>query len=149
MTSCTTQNYTRSCLPTYRKRRRSPLTYTLFEASGIIYKTPTSNSFKITPCLHSSVLSTHPVTLHMMQDTSPNCVIRQLLIPEPTPQLKLFVITLYDIPPYTTITVRPPPLPLPPPQPPPEPPPSQEPTRLFNQRHKTRITDYFRSTNRG
>ena len=120
----------------------------LFEASGIIYKTPTSNTFKITSCNHSSVLSTHPAVLHMIQDTSPNCVIRPLLIPEPTPQLKLFVITLYDIPPYTTLTVRPPPLPLPPPQPPPEPPPSLEPARLQNERPKLRITDYFRSANR-
>ena len=122
----------------------------LFEAAGTIYKTPTSNSFKITPCHHSSVLSTHPV-IHMIQDTSPNCANRPLLIPKPTPHLKLFVITLYNIPPlhHTNYTVRPPPLPLPPPQPPPEPPPSQEPTRLPNERHKMRITDYFRSTNRG
>ena len=31
----------------------------LFEASGTPYKTPTSNTFQITPCHHLSVLSTH------------------------------------------------------------------------------------------
>ena len=73
----------------------------LFEASGtIIYKTPTSNTFPITSH-HSSILSTHPIILLMIQDTYPYCVIRPLLIPETTPHLKLFVITLHDIPPFT------------------------------------------------
>ena len=120
-----------------------------FEASGTIYKNPTTNTFQITSHHHSSILSTLPVILHMIQNTSPDCVIRPLLIPDPTPYLKLFVITLYDIPHYSTLNIRPPPLLLPPPQPPPEPLPSQQPPQLLNQRHRTRITDYFRTTNRG
>ena len=71
-----------------------------FEASGtIIYNTPTTNAFQITSHHHFSILTTHPAILHMIQDTSTNCVIRRILIPDPTPHLKLFVITLHNIPP--------------------------------------------------
>ena len=116
----------------------------LFEVAGTISKTPTENSIQITPHHHSSVLSSHPLVKIITHSTNPNCTIRPLIIPEPFPHIKLFVITLTDLNPYTVLSIQPPPRPLPPPQPPPEPPP--QPLKAGTPRNYPRITDYFKSS---
>ena len=116
----------------------------LFDAAGTIFKTPTENSIQITPHHHSSVLSSHPIVKLITHSTNPNCILRPLIIPEPFPHLKLFVVTLTDLNPYTVLSIQPPPRPLPPPQPPPEPPP--QPQKAPTPRNYPRITDYFKSS---
>ena len=51
-------------------------------------------NFPITSTHNSFILHSHSVILLKTQYTYPNCVIRPLLIPEPSPHLKLFFITL-------------------------------------------------------
>ena len=115
----------------------------LFETAGTIFKQATLNTFSITPHHHSSAIVSHPLLQLITHSSSPNCTLRPLLIPEPYPHLRLFLVALTDISPYTTLSILPPPRPLPPPQPPPEPPPrllQPPPSRIHN-----RITDYFKS----
>ena len=115
----------------------------LFKTAGIISPKPTENSIQITTHHHKSILYSHPLVKLITHSTNPNCIIRPLIIPEPFPHLKLFVVTLTDLNPYTVLTIHPPPRPLPPPQPPPEPPPP--PTKAPTSRTHPRITDYFPS----
>ena len=119
--------------------KRTPL----FETAGTIFKKATPHTLPITPHHHSSALVSHPVLQHITHSTSPNCTLRPVIIPEPYPHLRLFLVALTDINPFTILSILPPPRPLPPPQPPPEPPP-----RLLQpppSRTHTRITDYFKS----
>ena len=115
----------------------------LFETAGTISKKPTENSIPITPHHHTSILYSHPLVKLITHSTNPNCILRPLIIPEPFPHIKLFVVTLTDLNPYTVLSIHPPPRPLPPPQPPPEPPP--QPTKAPPSRTHPRITDYFKS----
>ena len=123
----------------------------LFETAGTIFKKPTETSIQITPHHHTSILYSHPLVELITHSTNPNCVIRPLIIPEPFPHLRLFVVTLTDLNPYTALSIHPPPRPLPPPQPPPEPPPQPppepppQPTKAPPPRTHPRITDYFQS----
>ena len=130
-------------LPTLVNAVGVPKHTPLFETAGTIFKQATLHTFQITPHHHSSAITTHPVLQLITHSSSPNCTLRPLLIPEPYPHLRLFLVALTDISPYTTLSILPPPRPLPPPQPPPEPPP-----RLLQplpSRIHTRITDYFKS----
>ena len=115
----------------------------LFETAGTITKKPTEHSIPITPRHHTSILHTHPIVRLLTHSTHPNCILRPIIIPEPFPHLRLFLVTLTDLNPYTVLSIHPPPRPLPPPQPPPEPPP--RPTQAPPSRNHTRITDYFKS----
>ena len=65
---------------------------------------------------HSDAPSTHPLLSLMHSTNTPNCHLKEILIPEPSPHLKLFVVSSTTILPYTPLRIRPPP----------EPPPTQQ-----------------------
>ena len=102
-------------LPPPRYRRRSPPT-PILEISSKIHPHPSNTSFKITTRHHSDALSTHPLLRLMHSTNTPNCHLEAILIPEPSPHLKLFVVSSTTILPYTPLRIRPPP----------EPPPTQQ-----------------------
>ena len=88
----------------------------LFETTGTVSKKPSEHSIPITPHHHTSILYSHPLVKLLTHSTNPNCILRLLIIPEPFPHLRLFVVTLTDLNPYTVLSIHPPPRPLPPPQ---------------------------------
>ena len=88
----------------------------ILEISSKIHPHPSNISFKITTRHHSDALSTHPLLRLMHSTNTPNCHLEAILIPEPSPHLKLFVVSSTTILPYTPLRIRPPP----------EPPPTQQ-----------------------
>ena len=111
----------------------------ILEISATIHHSPIPQcTTYLTPTHHSDALTTHPLVTLMHCTSPPNCELKPLLIPEPTPHLKLFLVTLTTILPYESIRIRPPP----------EPPPSlhQQPPRERNARKAfpTLITSYFK-----
>ena len=110
----------------------------IFEiASTIISPTPTSVPITITH--HSDALTNHPLIQLMHSSDEPNCHLEPILIPEPSPHLLLFVVTLIPILPYESIRIRPPPPPPPKPPPTPRPPPGQHSTTS----NRSLITSYY------
>ena len=99
---------------------------------------PTPSSFPITPTTHSTALSSHPLLKLMYSTTTPNCHLETILVPEPAPHLKLFLVASTNILPYTPLRIRPPPEP-PPPTPQPQ---SQVEPRSITTRSSL-ITSYF------
>ena len=85
----------------------------IIEISSTITSVPSSHTVPITPTHHSDALLTHPIIQLMYSTREPNCHLEPILIPEPSPHLKLFVVTLVPLLPYTPLRIRPPPEPPP------------------------------------
>ena len=120
----------------------TPANTPLFEISATILPHPNTCTSPITPSYHSNALASHPLLTLMYSPKSPNCHLEVILIPEPAPHLKLFLMASTDIHPYTPLRIR-----LPPEPPPkcPSPIPPVEARSLSN--HPSLITSYFtRST---
>ena len=113
--------------------------------TSTISTTSFTNTIPITNYAHSNALTTHtllPLLLNII--APPKCCLQPLLIPEPHRHLRLFVVSLTTILPYTALSIRPPPQPPPPPEPPP---PNNITSRSSSsQRSPSRIADLFRST---
>ena len=118
----------------------------LIEITSTISTTPSSTTFPITDHAHSHAFTTHPLLPLLLTTLPPNCYLQPLLIPDPHRHIRLFLVSLTTIPPYTTLSLRPPPQPPPPPEPPP--PQFPIPRRSSSQRSPSRITDFFRSIRR-
>ena len=88
----------------------------ILEISSRIHPRPSNTTFKITTRHHSDAPSTHPLLSLMHSTNTPNCHLEEILIPEPSPHLKLFVVSSTTILPYTPLRIRPPPEPPPPQQ---------------------------------
>ena len=107
----------------------------IIEISATIFSQSHSSTTPMTSSHHSDAPSSHPLIRLTHSSLPPNCTLRPLSIPEPTPHLKLFLCSTELIPPYDSLRIRPPP----------EPPPS------IRQRHQRqpprpgpfRITSYF------
>ena len=88
----------------------------------------------ITPSHHSNAIYTHPILQLMYSDFRR---LASLCIPEPSPHLKLFLVTTESLSPYESLRIRPPP----------EPPPSTIPSRSTDRRSQktqsTLITSFF------
>ena len=92
----------------------APPSTPILEVSATIHHSPIPHcTTYVTPTHHSDALSTHPLLTLMHCTTNPNCELKALLIPEPTPHLKLFLVTTNTILPYESIRFRPPPEPPP------------------------------------
>ena len=94
----------------------SPPNTPILEISSRIHPRPSYATFKITTRHHSDALSTHPILSLMHSTNSPNCHLEEILIPEPYPHLRLFVVSSTTILPYTPLRIRPPSEPPPPQQ---------------------------------
>ena len=90
----------------------------ILEIYSRIHPRPSNATFKITTRHHSDAPSTHPLLSLMHSTNTPNCHLEEILIPETSPHLKLFVVSSTTILPYTPLRIRPPPEPPPPQQPP-------------------------------
>ena len=88
----------------------------ILEISSRIHPRPSNTTFRITTRHHSDAPSTHPLLSLMHSTNTPNCHLEEILIPEPSPHLKLFVVSSTTILPYTPLRIRPPPEPPPPQQ---------------------------------
>ena len=110
----------------------------IFEISAIIHHAPNPSTTPITPSHHSDALSTHPLLRLALSPYTPNCILRPLNIPEPTPHLKLFLCSTELIAPYDSLGIRPPPEPPPVPQ--------QRLTRHPLRPSPSQITSYFQRT---
>ena len=99
------------------RHRRCPPNTLILEISSRIHPHPSNATFKITTRHHSDAPSTHPLLRLMHSTNTPNCHLEEILIPEPSPHLKLFVVSSTTILPYTPLRIRPPPEPPPPQQP--------------------------------
>ena len=108
----------------------------ILEISGTIYATPNSNTIPITSDHHSDVLLSHPLLRMLFCSHKPNCHLSPLLIPDPIPHLKLFLLTSTDVPPYESLRIRPPP----------EPPPSSLHRNPNPRAPASLITSYFQRT---
>ena len=93
-----------------------PANTPIFEVLATIHPTPSHRTVPITAHHHSDALHTHPLLKLMYSTHEPNCHLAPILIPEPTPHLKLFVVTSFSILPYTPLRIRPPPEPPPSPR---------------------------------
>ena len=90
---------------------------------------------------HSNALTAHLLRTLLLNSIPPNCCLQPLLIPNPHRHLRHFLLSLTAIPPYTALSVRPPPQP---------PPPSELPSpknitsrRSSSQRTPSHITEFF------
>ena len=90
----------------------------------------------ITPSHHSNAIYTHPILQLMYSHFQPNCRLAPLCIPEPSPHLKLFLITTESLSPYESLRIRPPP------EPPPTIP-SRSTDRRSQKTQSTLITSFF------
>ena len=116
----------------------------LFEVASQISRRPGPTTIPITSQAHSHALSSHPLVSLLTHSNNPNCQILPLVIPDPIPHTRLFVVSLIPLFPYTALTIRPPPQPPPPPEPPPHT--THSPGRSSPQRTFSRITDFLKST---
>ena len=85
----------------------------LIEIASKISTTSSQTTFPITNYAHTHALTTHPLIPLLLTTTSPNCCLQPLLIPDPHPHIRLFLTSLTTIPPYTALSIRPPPQPPP------------------------------------
>ena len=85
----------------------------LAEISATIFSSPFSFTTQLTPSNHSDALKNHPLLKLMHSHHRPNCALIPILIPEPSPHVKLFLISTRTIPPYNSLRIRPPPEPPP------------------------------------
>ena len=72
----------------------------VLEISSQIHPRPSNATFQLTPKHHSDAISTHPLLQLMHSTNTPNCHLEAFLIPEPSPHLKLFVVSSATILPY-------------------------------------------------
>ena len=85
----------------------------IFEISSKLHTHPSPTTFELTTKHHSDALTNHPLLQLMHSTNTPNCHLEAILIPEPAPHLKLFVVSSTTILPYTPLRIRPPPEPPP------------------------------------
>ena len=85
----------------------------ILEISSTILSKPSQRSFPITPHHHTEALHTHPLIQLMYSKYEPNCHLEPILILEPTPHIKLFIVTTEHVLPYSPLRIRPPPEPPP------------------------------------
>ena len=116
----------------------------LFVVASQISRRPGPTTIPITRQAHSHAMSSQPLVSLLTHSNNPNCQILPLVIPDPIPHTRLFVVSLIPLFPYTALTIHPPPQPPPPPEPPPH---TTHPSgRSSPQGTLSRITDFFKST---
>ena len=108
------------------------------EISATINHSPSHTHVSlITPSHHSNAIYTHSILQLVYSHFQPNYRIAPLCIPEPSPHLKLFLVTTESLLPYISLRIRPPP----------EPPPSTIASRSTDRRSQktqsTLITSFF------
>ena len=76
-----------------------PSNTSMFEIASTISKTSSNITIPITNYAHSHALTTHPLLPLLLNITLPNCCLQPLLIPDPQPHIRPFLVTLTTIPP--------------------------------------------------
>ena len=64
-------------------------------------------TLQITPTHHSDALQSHPLLQLMYSADTPNATLTPILIPEPSPHLKVFAVASMSITPYSFLSISP------------------------------------------